>query len=442
LFVDSSGRVLVGTSTGSGRLEVVGVGDSAPIVFKGASTEGAYVDFYNNAASSNKFRIGQGYNTGSDNIALLSNRANADMVFQTNTTERLRITAAGLVGIGSTAPSYALDVRTTGTSISSSFTSDQSEQYIALKDSGTTIGHVRLGSTSGSMLFFAGNSERGRFDSSGRLLVGTSSAPSVGNGQYARFAVQGNTTGGGAGVINLQSVTASNAMTDGANIGWLQFTGNDGAVFSSIQSWADGTSGTNDYPGRLTFSTTADGASSPTERMRITQAGKICMGNSASSQPETLQVYALDSANGYCILANVAGTGTRTHIRFENGNGIVGAINTNGTTTSYLTSSDYRLKENVAPVQNAVLRLQQLKPCRFNFVADADVSVDGFIAHEVQEVVPEAIAGEKDAVDADGNPVYQGIDQSKLVPLLTAALQELVAEVESLKAEVAALKAQ
>ena len=78
------------------------------------------------------------------------------------------------VGVGTTGPAYASDVRTTGTSISSSFTSDQSEQYIALKDSGTTLGHVRLGSTSGSLLFFAGNGERARIDSSGRLLVGGS----------------------------------------------------------------------------------------------------------------------------------------------------------------------------------------------------------------------------------------------------------------------------
>ena len=89
-------------------------------------------------------------------------------------TQAMTLDASGRLGIGGTSPAYALDVRTTGTSISSSFTSDQSEQYIALKDSGTTLGHVRLGSTSGSMLFFAGNGERARIDSSGRLLVGTS----------------------------------------------------------------------------------------------------------------------------------------------------------------------------------------------------------------------------------------------------------------------------
>jgi predicted esterase YcpF (UPF0227 family) len=101
------------------------------------------------------------------------------------------------------------------------------------------------------------------------------------------------------------------------------------------------------------------------------------------------------------------------------------------------TSSDYRLKENVTPVSDGITRLQQLKPSRFNFIVDPDKTVDGFLAHEVQTIVPEAITGEKDAVDDDGNPVYQGIDQSKLVPLLTAALQEAIGRIETLEGMVA-----
>ena len=81
----------------------------------------------------------------------------------------------------------------------------------------------------------------------------------------------------------------------------------------------------------------------------------------------------------------------------------------------------------------ALDRVDQLKPSRFNFIADADTTVDGFLAHEVANVIPEAITGEKDAVDEEGNPIYQGIDQSKLVPLLVGAIQELKAEIEQLK---------
>lgn len=116
-----------------------------------------------------------------------------------------------------------------------------------------------------------------------------------------------------------------------------------------------------------------------------------------------------------------------------NGSG-VGSIRVTPSSTSYLTSSDYRLKENITPIENAVARIDNLNPVRFNFIAQPDIIVDGFLAHEVTPVVPEAIAGEKDAVDSEGNPVYQGIDQAKLVPLLVAAVQELSARVAALEA--------
>ena len=113
-----------------------------------------------------------------------------------------------------------------------------------------------------------------------------------------------------------------------------------------------------------------------------------------------------------------------------------GSISRSGTTgVAYNTSSDYRLKENVAPVDNAAARVKALKPCRFNFIGE-ERTVDGFLAHEAQEVVPESVAGDKDAVGADGKPMYQGIDQSKLVPLLTAALQEALERIETLESVV------
>ena len=118
----------------------------------------------------------------------------------------------------------------------------------------------------------------------------------------------------------------------------------------------------------------------------------------------------------------------------------VGNISTNGSSTSYNTSSDYRLKENVVDLTGASDRVNQIPVRRFNFITDPDTTVDGFLAHEVQTVVPEAITGTHNEVDEDGNPVYQGIDQSKLVPLLTAALQEALSEIADLKTRVAALE--
>jgi hypothetical protein len=134
------------------------------------------------------------------------------------------------------------------------------------------------------------------------------------------------------------------------------------------------------------------------------------------------------------LISSCAATTEVYHVHFRNGNGGVGGINTNGTSTSYVTSSDYRLKENVTADWDATTRLKQLNPVRFNFIADADRTVDGFLAHEVQNIVPEAITGTKDEVDEDGNPVMQGIDQSKIVPLLVKTIQELEARIAALEA--------
>jgi len=154
---------------------------------------------------------------------------------------------------------------------------------------------------------------------------------------------------------------------------------------------------------------------------------------------------------------NIAtGTGGMVQIGFINDNGLVGSIQTSGSATSYVTSSDARLKENVTYDWDATTRLKQLKPARFNFIADADTTVDGFLADEAQTVVPESVTGTKDEVevwkdgeelpdgvsagdnklDDDGNtiPVMQGIDQSKLVPLLVKTIQELEVRITALEA--------
>ena len=126
-------------------------------------------------------------------------------------------------------------------------------------------------------------------------------------------------------------------------------------------------------------------------------------------------------------------------IEFHYNNGGVGTITTDGSVTSYNNGSDYRLKENIVDLTDGITRLKTLKPCRFNFKANTAKTVDGFLAHEVT-AVPEAITGVKDDVDSEGKPVYQQIDQSKLVPLLTAALQEAIVKIETLETKVAALE--
>ena len=153
--------------------------------------------------------------------------------------------------------------------------------------------------------------------------------------------------------------------------------------------------------------------------------------------------YFTSNSNSYYQRWSAASTSTSYFVEFYNPNAFVGAISTNGSSTSYATSSDHRLKENVDYTWDATTRLKQLKPARFNFIADdTNTPVDGFLAHEVSSIVPEAVTGTKDATetytDDEGNEqtriVAQGIDQSKLVPLLVKTIQELEARITALEA--------
>ena len=126
---------------------------------------------------------------------------------------------------------------------------------------------------------------------------------------------------------------------------------------------------------------------------------------------------------------------------FYNGASDIGNVSLNGTTAvAYNTSSDYRLKNTIAPMTGALAKVALLKPVTYKWNSDGSDG-QGFIAHELAEVVPDCVSGEKDAVDADGNPQYQGVDTSFLVATLTAAIQELKAELDTTKARLAALEA-
>jgi len=213
------------------------------------------------------------------------------------------------------------------------------------------------------------------------------------------------------------------------NIGLIDFNSNDGATrYVSIGSQSANT-----------FSIETNNA----ERMRIASDGVVGIGTTSPSSSYRLSVVA---GTGAVVGAFIETTSTDSGheasiIKRPNsgvlvqflGSGQVGSITTNGSTTTYGTSSDYRLKENVVDLTNATERLKQLQPKRFNFISDADTTVDGFIAHEVSSVVPEAIHGNKDEIDANGNPKYQNIDQSKLVPLLVKTIQELEDRITALE---------
>jgi hypothetical protein len=375
----------------------------------------------------------------------------------------MRIDSAGNVGIGTANPTAPLD-------ISGDNGSGRVARFVGVNGGSFQIQNVSndlvgIGATGAGdeLALLSSNTERARLDSSGRLLVGTSS-------DITNYTLQvANTTGNNLSLMSFSSTASDGAyltlnhsksgtvgtqtlVSNGDLLGTTRFRGSDGTVFldgATISAEVDGTPGANDMPGRLVFSTTADGASSPTERFSILNDGTICPtadsrtsynnGDNATTGPG-IKAFGSGATTTVPYEGMCSNTATRYHLSFSNPNGIVGSISTNGSATAFNTSSDYRLKENVVPLTGAADRLNQLQVRRFNFIADPDTTVDGFIAHEAQAVVPEAVTGTHDEVDADGNPVYQGIDQSKLVPLLTAALQEALAEIESLKARVTALE--
>jgi len=199
---------------------------------------------------------------------------------------------------------------------------------------------------------------------------------------------------------------------------------------------SDGGVNTINSEGNQALAFATNGASN--ERMRIDASGQIMMHKSSLGVTTAGHEFrntgvAIHSVNNNTCMELVRFGGTGRLQEFYSTSTLVGNISTNGSSTSYNTSSDYRLKENVVADWDATTRLKQLNPVRFNFIADPDTVVDGFLAHEAQAVVPESVTGTHDEVDADGNPVYQGIDQSKLVPLLVKTIQELEARITALE---------
>ena len=234
---------------------------------------------------------------------------------------------------------------------------------------------------------------------------------------------QGVTLSGG---LSMTSDDPTITMTDSSgtnDIGTIQAT-SGALIFTARDGSADGEILFKKFDG-----TTTD------ESARIDSSGNLLVG--ATTARTGTNTLSLEAGNSL-IWFQKQNTDLQTQVIFNRNtqgtSSVAGSIQTTGTTVSYNTSSDYRLKESVSYDFDATTRLKQLKPCRFNWIQDeTDTTVDGFLAHEVQSVVPEAISGTHNEVDDDGNPVMQGIDQSKIVPLLVKTIQELEARITALE---------
>ena len=488
--IDSSGNVGIKTSAPSYTLDISSTDANAlrirgnndnPLIMDATDSGPSYVSvhragtrvaYYGFGGSSNHFQI---VNEISDGAITLS----------TSNTERFRIDTAGRLLVGTTTEGHenadnftvadsgncGITIRSGSSSGGNIFFSD------ATTGTGEYAGIVQYENSTDSMRFWTSSVEQMRIDSSGRLLVGTSSAVAPDGTNYPAFQVNRPQSSGLNASALIREVEAStswpklyinknranNPMQADNKLGSVDYYGDTGSsdkLGARIEATAEASWTTSSHPTRFVFSVTASGASSPTERMRIKSSGAVCIngidesnysqttgdGQIGWNASESALALSHNNSSGFSpIYINkfnfTAGTSNNRFVNWYVNGGSIASITTDGSSVAYNTSSDYRLKENIYPLANASDRVKQLSPCRFNFIADPDKTVDGFLAHEAQAVVPECVTGTKDEVDDEGNPIYQGIDQSKLVPLLTAALQEAIAKIETLEAKVAALEA-
>jgi hypothetical protein len=368
----------------------------------------------------------------------------------TGGSERARVDSSGNLGLGvtpsawSSTDSRALQLRNANSSQSGNIHSindsvglSQNSYYASgwkyygtgasslyWQESGSHKWGYAASGTAGNAITFT---QAMTLDASGNLGVGTTSIAS-----------------GGAGTVNV------NFHTPSANSVYLKLSNT-----STGNTTSDGFDLAVDSSGNNYFINRENAASifytNATERARIDSSGNLLVGTTSSPEAYTTKIAAKGNISGAAIYANNTSAGadsaflakvntTSCYLAyFAYGSSNVGTISTNGSTTSYNTTSDYRLKENVAPMTGALSVVSQLKPCTYTWKSDGSAG-QGFIAHELQQVVPDAVHGEKDGAKEDGTPIYQGIDTSFLVATLTAAIQEQQAIITSLTARIEALE--
>jgi hypothetical protein len=283
--------------------------------------------------------------------------------------------------------------------------------YVTSAGGGGTVTSVNVSGGSTGLSFSGGP-----VTTSGTITMsGTLSTSNGGTGSSSLAGAGIITTGGGQTIGGGLTVTGTSNLTGDVNLGastkYITLNGQ----LRLLTSGAGAAFGTNSPNG--TYALYVEGVSGWSGGL-VTQSNSSTVGAICATSNTSLAIIQFN----YGTLASAVN---------------VGGIGTNGTSTGYNTTSDYRLKENIVPLVNATTRIKLLKPCNFNWKSAPEKGVtEGFIAHELAEVVPDAVQGEKDALDKDGNPKYQGVDSSFLIPMLTAALQEALARIEALEAKV------
>jgi len=378
-------------------------------------------------------------------------RENLPLRFGTNNTERMRIDSSGNVGIGSTSPTAKLEINE-GTDKIVQFTGGIGQignvaGVFAVNDAKSEI--ADFGIMGNTLKFASGTAasgaERMRIDSDGRVGIGLTPHTSDVATNITEGLIQtdgsidirySGTNSDPAGARYLNFINTDTTLVAGQPMGGLHWIGmdsnNPNSITAAILADCSGNTGTASH---LLFKT---GGS---ERMRLDSSGNVLIGMTSGSTSTQGMMFrpgqesSIFRDSGFNLLVGGAQSGQRL-IDFRHNGTSIGHITKSGTTgIAYSETSDYRLKENEVTISDGITRLKKLKPYRFNFKADASTTVDGFFAHEVSTIVPEAVFGDKDAVMEDGSVDPQGIDKSKLVPLLVAALQEAIGRIEALEAK-------
>jgi hypothetical protein len=346
-----------------------------------------------------------------------------------STAARVRIDSSGNVGIGTSSISSGFKLEVLG---DVRFGDAYNDDAVELGwSSGGSKGFVQAYDRGASAFRNLNLNNAVEIDSSGNVGIGTTSpdadltlpSPSYGSGGTGNGIRFQNTNNDADAIIQTYySGTTASALLHGQNV-YLATN----ASFTNFDSSKGSSYILQNTDGQILFANAS--SSAPTERMRINSDGFVLLhatsdGGVGNTFKDTGQQR-----------MTMSGTSAFQIVQFANGNGQIGTIVLSGSSTSFNTSSDYRLKENVVTEWDATTRLKQLKPSRFNFKTDKDTTLDGFLAHEVSDIVPEAISGEKDAVDKDGKIEPQAIDQSKLVPLMVKTIQELEARIAKLEAK-------
>ena len=448
LFVDATNnRVGVGTSSPSELLEVAGtiLIDTVSAV----TNAGLEITTANNRSGRILFNDSDASSQG----RLVYNHSDDSMQLYSAGSERMRIDSSGNVGIG-VVPTYQFEVGGVSQprmAIVSTSATGASQLNFGDNSSGD-VGRIRYSHNGDFMAMYTNGSEAMRIDSSGNVGIGV--VPKSWSTAGGTKALQISTRGALFEAFD-NVFLSNNAYYDGSE--------------RYIETNVAARLGCNST-GNIVFENAASGTAGSVltwnERMRITSGGDVLIGittagaaggttikEGVSSTDYAFQINASSTNQAKCISISsgqltashgmmnfsLANPGNGRFINFNAPDGGYtyadrGYIELSGTSVLYSSVSDYRLKENVVELTGALDRVDALKPSRFNFIGD-DETIDGFIAHEVKEVVPQAVSGEKDAIDEEGNPIYQGIDQSKIVPLLVGAIKELRAEIETLKSQ-------